>query len=392
VSDDNTRNTSSHGAHELPDDSAGSGSTLEQLGSVPAASAIGVTQDPTKPKKKVNQSLTNKRMLTAGLILPMFLMLILPLLMTGMTSDLKPHGMDVAVIGDEQTAGDMTEQLSAQAAGQYDVERIGSVDEAKDDLLHQDLRSAYDPTTNTIYSASTQGMQANQASTAFFEQVTTAQGGETPTTEDIQPLEKKDPLGTSVIFIGLGAILGGFMSGMILGLMPVKSVWRIVLGLIMPAVVATGLVAIGWGIFGIFTSGIVVPWLLMYLTSAACLAVMIGGMLVIGPAMMPLAILIMPMLGISTSGVSAPFDMAHSFYEFFHPWLFSSQGMSGIRDAIYYPEMSMAQPVTVMLIWLVVGVILAIIGTVRQKRRHLFAQMSERKEVETFAVAGAVAP
>lgn len=383
-------NTSPNGAHELPDENVG---TLEKLGSVPAASALGATQDPTKPpKKKVNQSLTNKRMLTAGLVLPMFLMLILPLLMTGMTTDLKPHGVDVAVIGSEQDAGKMTGQLSAQAAGQYDIQRIDDVDEAKDKLRHQDLRAAYDPATNTVYNASSQGMQANMAGTMFFDQVAQAQGGEAPTTEDIQPLEYRDPIGTSVIFIGLGAILGGFMSGMILGLMPVKSVWRIVLGLIMPAVVASGLIAIGWGFFGIFHSGIVVPWLMMYLSSAACLAVMVGGMLVIGPAMMPLAILFMPMLGIATSGVTAPFDMAHSFYGFFHPWLFSSQGMSGIRDAIYFPDISLAQPVTVMLIWLVVGVIFAVVGTVRQKRRHLFAQMSARKEVETFAVAAAVAP
>ncbi|WP_313503316.1 hypothetical protein [Corynebacterium variabile] len=373
------------------DNSTETPGTLEVLGTAPAASALGVMDNPTKPpKKKVNQSLTTKRMLTAGLSLPLFLMILLPLLMTGMTSDLKPHGMDVAVIGSEQVAGEMTEQLQTSAAGSYDVSRVDTVDEATDMLQQQDLRGAYDPTTNTMYQAGAAGVQPTQAATAFFTQVSAQQGGETPETVDVQPLSDNDPLGTSVIFIGLGTILGGFMSGMILGLMPVKSVWRIVLGLVMPAVVATGLVIMGWGICGVFDSGIVGPWLMMYLTGLTCLSVMVGGMLVIGPVMMPLAILLMPMLGIASSGVSAAFDMASSFYGFFHPWLFSSQGISGIRDAIYFPEVSAAHAVVTMLIWLVVGIVLAVIGTVRQKRRHLFA-MSDQKRMETLAVAGAVA-
>lgn len=364
--------------------------TLEVLGSAPAASALRAMEDPTKPpKKKVNQSLTTKRMLTAGLALPLFLMIILPLLMTGMTSDLKPHGMDVAVIGSEQAAGEMTDQLQTSAAGSYDVSRVDTVDEAKDMLQHQDLRGAYDPATNTLYQAGAAGMQPTQAATMFFTKIAAQQGGETPSTEDVQPLTDRDPLGTSVIFIGLGTVLGGFMSGMILGLMPVRSTVRIVIGLIMPAAVATGLVILGWGIFDVFNSGIVGPWLMMYLTGLTCLAVMVGGMLVIGPAMLPLAILVMPMLGIAGSGVSAAFDMAHSFYGFLHPWLFSAQGISGIRDAVYFPEVSATHAVVTMLIWLVVGIALAVFGTVRQKRRHLFA-MSDRKRVETLAVAGAV--
>ena len=71
----------------------------ESLRSMPPASGIGVHTDPTKPARQVDQALTTKRMVTLGMLFPLFIMVMMPLVMTGMTHHLSPHDMKVAVIG-----------------------------------------------------------------------------------------------------------------------------------------------------------------------------------------------------------------------------------------------------------------------------------------------------
>jgi len=81
------------------------------------------------------------------------------------------------------------------------------------------------------------------------------QSGQTLTTEDLVPFEDSDPSGSAATYLALGVILGGFMSGTILSLLPAGSTVRIALGLIMPAVFATGMVIYGGAVFGIPSAG-----------------------------------------------------------------------------------------------------------------------------------------
>ncbi|MGX0886773.1 hypothetical protein ACUW97_001184 [Kocuria rhizophila] len=72
-------------------------------------------------------------------------------------------------------------------------------------------------------------------------------------------------------------------------------------------------------------------------------------------------------------------------------WLYSPQGVAAIRDAIYFQDVSLAAPVWIMIAWIAGGIALAVFGTLRQKRRHLFAVLSEREEASTAAAAAAAA-
>lgn len=161
--------------------------------------------------------------------------------------------------------------------------------------------------------------------------------------------------------------------------------------LVMPAVFATGMIVYGWAVFGIFSGIAIMPWLMMYLLSLTALSVTSGLMLALGPVALPIAILLIPMLGMSSSGVSAPLDVVGGFYGAMHTWEFSAQGIGAVRDALYFEDTSLLVPVLVMLGWLVVGAALAAAGTVRQKRRHLFAQLSAQEETSTALAAGAAA-
>lgn len=361
------------------------------LGDAPAASAIGAMQDPTKPSRPpVDKRLTGRRMLTVALLLPLFMLLIMPLLMTGMTSDVSPRDMQVAVIGTGDEAADRAESLQKRSAGSFEVSVVADADEAADQVREQEIRAAYDPSDGSILLAGASGRQVTGAVTEFFGSVA-EQDGQQLSTEDLVPLEDEDPSGSASTYLALGVILGGFMSGIILSLLPVGSRARTVLGLVMPAVFATGMIVYGWAVFGIFSGVAIMPWLMMYLLSLTSLSVTCGLMLTLGPLALPIAIVLIPMLGMSSSGVSAPLDMTGGFYGAMHTWVFSAQGIGAIRDALYFEDTGLTVPVLVMLGWLVAGAALAAAGTVRQKRRHLFAQLSAQEETSAALAAGAAA-
>ncbi|MGK4065743.1 ABC transporter permease [Rothia sp. HC945] len=363
----------------------------ESLRSMPPASGIGVHTDPTKPARQVDQALTTKRMVTLGMLFPLFIMVMMPLVMTGMTHHLSPHDMKVAVIGSGDRVEQAEKDLDKQTANSFDVSRVDSVNQAKDDIKDHSLRAAYNPATGDMYFAGANGSQVKSAVTNLFS--STAQESQTTlSTHDVAPAASEDNLANIAVYLALGAVLGGFMAGMILGLIPVSKWLRVILALVMPAIVAFGEVLYGWGMFGIFDSSALAPWFMFYLLGLSCLAVTAGGMLLIGPAMMPISMLLMPFLGMSASGINGPLDMINGFYGGVNPWLFSAQGIEAVRDAIYFPEAALTQPVWVMIAWTVGGVLLAALGTMRQKRRHLFAQMNDVQEATSLIPAVAVAP
>jgi hypothetical protein len=367
------------------------GGLMNRLASVPAASAIGAMSDPTKPPKPaVDAKLTTRRMVTIGMLLPLFMLFVMPMIMTGMTTKTAPHHMEVAVIGGGESADELTDQLKDSSGDSFDVSQVGSVESARTKIAEHDLRAAYDPQKATVYYAGANGRQVTSAVTSYFENVAQQQDQKL-TQEDVVPLEDHDPSGTAALYLSLGTILGGFMTGIILSLMPTSSKVRLALGVGMPALFATGMIVYGWAIFGVFSGVAIMPWVMLFLLSLTACAVTSGLMLSMGPAAMPIAILLIPLLGMSSSGVAAPLDMIGGFYRGMHTWVFSAQGISGIRDALYFDDASLVVPVLVLLAWLLGGIVLAVLGTVRQKRRHLFAMLSEQEETQTALAVGAAA-
>ena len=362
---------------------------MGRMAQMPPASAAGALQNPAAaPQRTVDAKLTQKRMITVGMLLPLFMMFVMPLLMVGTATDVTPRDMKVAVIGTGAQASDLARQLTDSFAGDFDAHRVDTVDDGKNEVRTHDARAAFDPTTGTLYTAGANGRQVNAAVTRLFTPV--AQKAQKPLhTEDVAAVVDGDPNGTTITYLALGAILGGFMTGVVSSLMPTGTKLRVLLWFLMPAVVATGMVIYGWAVFGIFSGSAFVPWCMLYMLCLSCVTVTTGLMLVLGPVAMPLCIFLMPLLGLSASGLTTPLDMVGGFYGWVHEWLYAPQGVAAIRDAIYFQDVSLAAPVWIMIAWIAAGIVLAVLGTLRQKRRHLFAMLSEREEANTAAAAAA---
>ncbi|RKQ35083.1 ABC transporter permease [Kocuria tytonis] len=362
---------------------------MNRMAQMPPASAIGAMQNPTAPpRRKVDAKLTQKRMITVGMLLPLFMMFVMPMLLVGTSTNVTPHDMKVAVIGTGAQTSDLAQQLTDGSAGKFDVHHVDSADDARDEIKTHDSRAAYDPASGKLYVAGANGRQVTAAVTQLFTPV--AQKAQKQlTTEDIAAAVENDPNASTITYLALGAILGGFMTGIVSSLMPAGTKLRVLLWFLMPAVVATGMVIYGWAVFGIFSGSAFMPWCMLYLLCLSCVTVTTGLMLVIGPLAMPLCIFLMPLLGLGASGLTSPLDMVGGFYGWVHTWLYAPQGVGAIRDAVYFQDVSLVTPVLIMLAWIAGGIALAVFGTLRQKRRHLFAALSEREEANTAAAAAA---
>ncbi|MDO4917990.1 ABC transporter permease [Kocuria sp.] len=362
---------------------------VHRMAQLPPASAVGAMQNPAAPPRRtVDAALTRKRMITVGMLLPLFMMFVMPMLMVGTSVDVTPRDMKVAVIGTGAQVSDLAQQLTDGSAGDFDAHRVDTVDDGRSEVRTHDARAAYDPATGTLYTAGANGRQVNAAVTQLFTPV--AQRAQKQlVTEDVAAVAEDDPNATTITYLALGAILGGFMTGVVSSLMPAGTRLRVLLWFLMPAVVATGMVVYGWAVFGIFSGSAFVPWCMLYMLCLSCVTVTTGLMLVLGPLAMPLCIFLMPLLGLSASGLTTPLDMVGGFYGWIHGWLYAPQGVAAIRDAVYFQDVSLAAPVWIMIAWIAGGIALAVLGTLRQKRRHLFAVLSEREETTTAVAAAA---
>ena len=118
------------------------------------------------PRRTVDAKLTQKRMVTVGMLLPLFMMFVMPMLMVGTTVDVTPRDMQVAVIGTGAQTADLAQQLTDGSAGDFDVHRVDTVDDGRHEVRTHDARAAYDPATGTLYNAGANGRQVNAAASA----------------------------------------------------------------------------------------------------------------------------------------------------------------------------------------------------------------------------------
>ncbi len=371
--------------------SARRGGLLARFGKLPSASGLGALSNPAaKPTPPVDPKIKKRRMVVIGLVMPLFMMIVMPLVMTGMfTGSGEPRHMDVALINTSNSVKDQVNDLDRDSVNKFDVSRVDNVDDAQTQLREHDIRAAYNPKTGDLYYAGANGARVTQAVTELFTQVA-ADDDVKLSTHDVVATTDDDKSGSTIMFLGLGALLGGFMTGMMLGLIPAPTKLRVALGIAIPAIVSTVEVIYGWATFGVFDGNAVGPWCIMFLLSISCLTFTMGGMLLAGPVWMPVAMVACSLLGMSTSGIMAPLDLINPFYGGVHPWLFSSQGFSALRDSVYFKDAGFAQPVLVMLAWAIGGIALAIIGTLRQKKQHFDAELNKVEEVETGAALTAV--
>jgi hypothetical protein len=313
--------------------------------------------------------LTTRRTITGVLALPLFMVIFLPALFIGLLHSPAPHGMHVAVIGSQATAGTTVSQLKGVAGSSFDVKRVDDVATAERQLRHLDIRAAYNPATGDLYTASAGSLQAQAAAGALFQNIATA-SKTTITTHDVVPVSTADPLGMSALYIGIGAIAGGFLTAVILSLIPVSVPTRIVAGIAMPLIISAIEVLYGWVVYNIFPGSGLGAGLAIFGMSLVSCAVTMGLMTLAGPAMLLASVLILLFLGITASGVPVSLDMASGFYRGMFQVIPTARALSELKTVIYFHGHGILWDVLTQAFWFVGGVGATVLGLSRRSRRQ----------------------
>lgn len=310
-------------------------------------------------------------MMIAGMVMPLFLMTVLPLLYTWGLHAPSPHDMDVRIIGTSQQAGQMASQVQAQVGTSFDVGVVPDVEAAKGALEQLETRGAYDPATNTVYIASTGNLAATQAAQTFFGSIAEQVAGEAPTIYDVAPTTSSDRLATSLLFVGLAAILGGFLSATVLQLLLPGLSLRVELAIIAVMSVVSAVVPtfIAYGVYGAVDGSIVKVSVLLALSAFIIGAFHLGGMRLIGPAMVVPTLLIMLLLGVPASGAAVAPEMVPGFLTSLHNILPTPALLEGLKRLVYFPDASIGSTVAVLAMWGIFAAGLLGLSVLRRKEK-----------------------
>ncbi|WP_433632364.1 hypothetical protein [Nocardia sp. CA-120079] len=302
-------------------------------------------------------ALIRRRTITGVLVLPLFFLIALPGLFLGALHAPAPHDMKVAIIGDGASSDAIATQLSARATG-FEIHRVVDAESARNAVRERDIRAAYDPATGDLFLASAGGAQATEAARALFS-ATAQSSGTTVRVHDVVALPASDRLGTSALYVGIGAIVGGFLSGLVIAMVaPTLRVrWQLLTLVVMSMVIAGIETCYGWVIFGMFPGNVAASAAVLAGTAAVAGLVTLAGMRAIGPAMVMVSILVLILAGVTASGLPVQLDMAPDFYRWMHEILPTPRALSALRGVAYFGGDGITGDLVVMGIWGLAGLI-----------------------------------
>ncbi len=291
-----------------------------------------------------------------ALIFPLFMAIALPGVYLYALHEPSPRAMGVEVIGTDQQATRLVAVLSARMAPAFDIGNVADIDTARAHLETLDIRGAFDPATGTLYVAGAGSAAAAATVTTAFEAV--ADGlGMTLTVRDIAPLPAFDRLGMSFLFVGLAAILAGFVTATVLNLAVSGLSLRTELGIIalmgMIAAIVTTFVA--YSMYGAVTNNLFAVAGLVWLAVVTAGLLQSGGIKLIGPAMTLVSIVILIILGIPSSGAAVPVDMTPALFTHLHSWLPTSAVLDALRRTIYFDGHGIGADLSIIGLWIGLG-------------------------------------
>jgi hypothetical protein len=294
--------------------------------------------------------------LLLALVFPLFLAIALPGIYLAAMHEPTPRGMAVEVIGQDARAQGLAAKIGQSSDGGFTVTTVDDAATGKAHVEDLEVRGAFDPATGTLYTATAGSPAAAQAVRAAFAPVAQEAGTELRV-RDVAPLPSGDRVGVTLMFVGLPAILAGFVTATVLGMAVGGLRLRDELGLIalvaLIGAVTTGFVA--YGVYGALSSDALAVGLLTGAGTITAALLQSGGLKLIGPGMTMISVTILVLLGIPASGIAVPVDMAPALFETLNGILPTAGVLDGLRRIVYFGGTGISGDVLVLAFWALLG-------------------------------------
>jgi hypothetical protein len=299
------------------------------------------------------------------LIVPLAVALILTLF-AWPQAKLEPRGVPIGVVGGEEEATALEEQLAAE--GDFDVEAYPDETSAREAIEDRDIYGAFVPSVegSTVLVASAGSPLVAQALTGVAEAgaASGAAASESPAqVVDVVPADPDDPRGSAFNASVLPLLIGGIITGVLVAF-TITPPGRRQIGALVLASALAGLAAVviaqAW--LGILGGGWLANAAVLGLMVLAIASVVTGLVAVMGPPGIGVAAVLMVLLGNPWSGLGTAPELLPrpigDMGQLFPP----AAGGQALRDTAFFDGAALGGHLAVLFVWIAIGLALVLIG------------------------------
>jgi hypothetical protein len=275
-----------------------------------------------------------------------------------------PHDIPVGLAGPPPVVQQISQAFAGSAPGAFDFTVYSSEADARAGIDSRAVDGALiiGPAGPHLVIAGAAGDSVTGIITSAFTKVFEAQG-QTLTVETVHPYAAGDPHGLILFFVILAVLVSTLIVHALAGLRHGTGLaTRFGLVVVYALVAAPVAMGVGTWIAGDYGPGFWTATALVALASAAVGAVVAGLAALLGRPGVALAGLIAVLFDLVCSGGPIGSYLLPDLYRFFAPAMPAGQLYSAMRGALFFGDAGLEQPVTVLLLWLVAGLLLLVVS------------------------------
>ena len=266
-----------------------------------------------------------------------------------------PRDLPVGIVGTGRASEQVLTGLDRSDPGGFDVRRYADEASARAAIQHRDIYGAFAVSRGGITV-----LEASAASPSVAQLLSTVGqhlGSSRPAVSDVVPLSAGDPRGlvlpSALLPMTICGVIMASVIGLVLGFRPA---WRQIMALIVVSAAAgLGAYLIAQGFLGALPHEAVATWAALSLIVLAIGATTAGLIALIGAAGLGLGILLMIFIGNPFSGVTSAPELLPAPVGTIGQWLPPGAGASLLRSTAYFGGHGAAGHLTVLLVWIVLG-------------------------------------
>jgi hypothetical protein len=275
-----------------------------------------------------------------------------------------PHDIPVGLAGPAPAVQQISQAFAAKAPGAFDITTYASEADARAGIDSRAVDGALvlGPGGPHLIVAGAAGDTVTGIITNAFSTVFQAQGQQL-TVETVHPYSSGDSHGLILFFVILATLVSTLIVQALVGLRRETGIGaRFALVLVYALIAAPVAMGVATWIAGDYGSGFWTATGLVALAAAAVGAVVAGLAALLGRPGIALAGLVAVLFDLICSGGPIGSYVLPDAYRFFAPAMPAGQLYSGIRGALYFDGAGLTQPVTVLLVWLLAGLLLIVLS------------------------------
>jgi hypothetical protein len=287
-----------------------------------------------------------------------------------------PRDLPVGIVGASPAAQQVVESLDRAQPGGFDFHLYADDAAARTAIEDRDVYGAFETGDGAITA-----MEASAASPTVAQLLTTAgqqlaarasqqaassgrRGPVRARAVDVVPVSTDDPRGlvlsSALLPLTICSILVAAAIGLVVGFRPA---WRQVMALtVVSAVAGGGAYLMAQSFLGALPHEHLATWSVLTLTVLAISATTAGLIALVGSAGLAVGAALMVFVGNPFSGVTSAPQMMPDGVDHVGQWLPPGAGASLLRSTAYFGGNGSARPLTVLLLWMVFGVVAIVIG------------------------------